>query len=133
MPTFNAQVAQSSDDGSESAGGVGDITATSHGYTVQNAHFGCRFQNVTIPAGSTVNSAVLELYLPSAANDNPNFDIYGELAANPSTFPGTSNHLSSRVKTTATVLWSGTDVGSGVFISLPDITTIVQEIGQPER
>ena len=127
MTTFNTSIAASSDDAQQI-----DSTVTLTGNTVglywTGYHVGLRFTNVTIPAGATVTNAHITLTVPGAGDDTP-----GELtiAANDvddaATFTTASNNISGRAKTTASVSWTGTDIGTGAKNS-PDIKTVIQEI-----
>jgi hypothetical protein len=100
------------------------------------AFVGLRFQNVTIPPGSTITSATLILDLVTSSDSKNLAFIQGELPPNCDslTFGGEGN-ISMRNKTadfvTATVptttgFWSITnsDAGSGG----PDLSGIIQEI-----
>jgi hypothetical protein len=127
VTTLNLQVSASSDDARESSLGVVDINTTVYGITAAGAVFGARFLNVTIPPGSTIVSAVPQIYLPSAANDNPDFTVVCEDADDAATFTTDADSISTRPSTSATTAWSGTDVGTG-FIALPDLVDEVQEV-----
>lgn len=126
MTTLNLQVSASSDDARENSGTVG-LTAPSINASGTNQKLGFRVDNVTIDQGETVIQALLSLYVTSTDNDTPNgATIYGDDSDDAATFSTSTNNLSSRTTTTASVTWSGSNIGSG-WAAL-DVTAIVQEI-----
>lgn len=95
---------------------------------------GVRFQNVTIPQGSTINSAVVRFVVDAVRTSTFTVDIWGDDSDNPSGFPndaGTPSHnISNRTSTTATVSWNvgGSGAAINTVVDTTDISTIVQEI-----
>lgn len=126
MPTFTASVNASSDDAQESSGTM-NLTATTLNANFTTHISGMRFLNVTIPQGATITAATLDIYLTSTSYDDPDVNIRGEDADNPGTFTSTTNNISNRAMTTATVNWIASTLGTGTKTS-PDISSIVQEI-----
>ncbi len=126
MATFMAGVAGSGDDAQES-GGAMDLTGTNLNANATSHLSGMRFTGVTIPAGSTVTAATLELYLPSGSYDDPDVTISGEAAGNAAAFSTSSDDLTDRAKTTATVTWAANNLGTGAQTT-PDLSAIVGEI-----
>jgi hypothetical protein len=89
---------------------------------------GVRFLNVTIPMGATINSASIQ-FTAKGNNGDPTIDIYGVKEDNASIFTTTTNDLSGRAATTATVGWSSIPAWTGGEVySTPDLTTIIQEL-----
>ena len=103
---------------------------------------GLRFQNVGIPRGATINSAVIEFRPAVTGNANADAKIYGDatkygtpqvLDAAP--FVAVDKNISDRDSTSAEVKWSNIekwDVPAlpalpGVY-QTPDLSTIVQEL-----
>jgi hypothetical protein len=142
VPTLNLQVSASADDtnsqsnatGSGGTGNViaGDITNTllspgSHG-AGNFWYVGCRFLSVTVPQGSTINSATFSLFgVAFASTGTINLHVVGQLSANPVTFAtGAGLSTASRPRTTASVTWNQKTV-TAAYQSV-DVTTIVQEI-----
>ena len=64
MTTFTASVAASSDDAQESAGTV-LIDGTNLNANSATQISAVRFQNVTIPPGSTINLSLIHIWLPT--------------------------------------------------------------------
>lgn len=130
MATLNLQIAAGSDDAYENTGTVttGDLQS---GIVDSSAEWiGLRFQNVTIPAGSTISAAVLSVKPTDSGNDEPLMDIWGVAQSNPGTFSTGTNDISGRSRTTATVNWDNADLGSDgtQFFSAPDLASIITEI-----
>lgn len=127
MTVLNLQVLASSDDARESGAGAVAINGATLALSSGSAWLGFRFNSVTIPQGSTINSAGLEVYVDSTAADDPDVDIYCEDADDAGTFTTGANDISSRSLTTAKTNWSAGGVGAG-FKTAGDITSAVQEV-----
>lgn len=127
---LNLAVSASSDDAFENAG-----TVTFGGWPTNpaadatNKWIGLRFQNVAIPAGVTVVSATLEV-VPSASGDEPDVTIFGIAEDDTETFAASSNNISGRPRTSASVAWSNADLGAddATYFAAPDLASVVQEI-----
>lgn len=131
MTQLDLQVSASADDAEEhqnstsfNSTGV-NVSAATAGTAANRISCGLRFRNVTIPQGTTITRAWLEVWCVKA--DDPNCNIVGEAADNAVDF-ATTLHVFSRTKTAASVTWNAANVGLGLFVSSPDITTVVQEI-----
>lgn len=91
-----------------------------------------RFQNVGIPQGAVITSAVLG-FAPAATSavaDNPSFSIKAQAASDSAAFTAGEN-LNSRSKTVATTTWtppSWTVQNPSVVEPGPDVTNVVQEV-----
>ncbi len=127
MATFNGTITQSSDDAHQSGTGTVTTNGTTIGLGGAALWAGFRIANVTIPPGSTINSAPASVVLTTTTNDTPQLDIYGEAADNANTYTGSSTEISGRPRTASKVNWSGTDIGTGRK-TIGDLKTIVQEI-----
>ncbi len=126
MPTFTASVNASSDDAQESSGTM-NLTGTALNANATTQISGMRFTGVTIPPGSSIETATLELYLSSGQYDDPDVTIYGQAADDAATFTTTTNDISSRPSTTAAVVWTESGIGTGAR-STPDLASVVGEI-----
>ncbi len=128
MTTFNAQVSQSTDDGSQNSSGTVTLTGGAAVLSVSTwAAF--RFQNVTVPPGATITAASLSLW-PTTAKDM-NSTVYGNKVANPGTLAATASYISGLALTTASVSWIPGPMTAGAFNASPDISAIITElIGQ---
>ena len=127
MSSFSGQVAQSSDDGTQTSSGTVSVTTTV-AVLASGSYAAFRFENVTVPAGATISAASLSLWATNAkAVDSV---IHGNKTANPVTLSTTTSYISGLAATTASVTWSAT-LTSGAFNASPDITSIISElIGQ---
>ena len=134
MTILDYQVSASSDDAEEKAAdGVCVIDNSSLGYladldTTGNWN-GFRFLNVTIPNGVTITAAYLSFYLPNSVLDEPDVLIYGIANAIPGTFSYAINNISGRTRTTASVNWSSTGLGSSAgWYNTSSIVSIIEEL-----
>jgi len=134
MPTLNLQVAASADDAEEKDDGTGfGSTATTeflqaNANAANRSNLGFRFTNVTIPQGSTIDTATLQLYCDDSTGkyDDIRCDVLAEDVDNAVDF-STDPDVTSRVRTTASVLWAQDNCAVG-WESAPDIKTVVQEV-----
>ncbi len=129
----------SSDDAEEDAiTGVIDLTSTDLELVQDgnsNQVVGIRFNNVQIPAGSTLYRAYIQFTTDETdANFDPTMiDIYGELSPNSPTFLDVAFDISTRPKTTTFVSWNEMPlwdvVGeNGINQRTPYLTPVVSEI-----
>ncbi len=133
--TLERAVAVSSDDAEERpSGGVNlnssDLELVTDGTKVQKV--GMRFTNVTVPAGATILNAYVQFQVDEVSTDATSLTIRGQAANNPGTFTTTSQNVSSRPSTVASVGWvppSWPTVGArGPDQRTPSLVSIVQEI-----
>jgi hypothetical protein len=136
--TLNLQVGASADDGEQASSDAMNITGSSPGSDSTTEHVGSRFQNVTIPNASTINDAIYTVSLVSATLDEPLHQVRGQAADTTLAFTTALNNIDSRPRTTATVQWNSTGLGSSTgFVEWgaatfggagATIETIIQEI-----
>jgi hypothetical protein len=149
MTVLNLVVSASADDANSqsnatAAGGTGnviagDITSTllSPGFHGASNYWysGCRFLSVTIPQGTTINSAIFSM-TNDAGYTSPGTIKYvvscekHASAANPITFSTTTGNLSTtnRPRTTANTVWDQKTTPNTQAYQTVDITTAVQEV-----
>lgn len=129
MATLNLTVGASADDAFQNNTTM-DLTTGSFNVDATNKWAGFRFQNVTIPQGATIHSAVLTIFVGSSTGDEPKHTFYGQAADDAGVFTTGASNISSRTRTTANVLWDNADLGvSGITAkAVPDMATVVQEI-----
>ena len=110
--------------------GSNDLEMIDDNGTLQT--IGLRFQNITIPQCAVIESASIQFVAKNSDNENPsNLTIFGEATVNSSTFSNEDYNISSRAKTSSSVLWSPVDWSSndsGPDQQTVDISSIVQEI-----
>lgn len=126
MATYSASITASTDDADQASGTV-DLTGTTINVNGTGQYGGLRFTGVTIPQGATIDSATLDVEITSTTHDDPDLTIYAEATDDAATFTSSSNNISGRTSTTATVTWTATSIGAGVKTS-PSIAGIIQEI-----
>ena len=127
MAVFSGQCGQSEDDGDEISGGTMDLTDAQVTIT-GGAHWGFfRIPGVTINRVDTVNSATLTVNIVNTTWDDPGGTvIYGHDIDNSPILTTTLSDISSRSRTSQSVTWNGTGVGSGD--KTLDVTSIVAAI-----
>ncbi|HEC15619.1 MAG TPA: VWA domain-containing protein [Sedimenticola sp.] len=89
---------------------------------------GLRFKNITIPPGSTINSARIKLTARRSDTSDAGFRFYGEDIGDAPTFATSSYNVSSRTKTSASILWEPAAWIQYGEYNTPDLSSIVQEI-----
>lgn len=93
---------------------------------------GLRFNDIKIPQGAQIEEAYLDFTSGEDSSDPVTYKIYGEAAADSSTFDATiTGNISGRTKTAAYVDWDllDTDVWqAGSQYSTPNLTSVIQEI-----
>ncbi len=94
---------------------------------------GLRFENLNIPQAATIVSAHIQFTEDQANNLNPcDLKIFGELSPNPTTFTNADFNISTRPRTTDSVMWSPPDwlatTSAGPDQKTPDLKSIIQEI-----
>jgi len=92
---------------------------------------GLRFVEIPIPKGAIVDNAFIELTCDETKGGTQPVSILieGQLNPNPPTFANTTNNITNRPATTASVIWNPqnwTEIGQTDRSS--DITSIIQEI-----
>ncbi len=126
MTILTRSVGASSDDAVETSGTMA-LTNTTLSANSAGQIIGLRFTNITIPPGSTINSATLTVNITASAYDDPNLSIRGSGENDTTTFTSTANDITNRWKTSAAVTWNASNIGTGAKNS-PDLATLVSEI-----
>jgi hypothetical protein len=94
---------------------------------------GVRFNDINIPQGAIIQNAYIQFKTDETNNDNPcNLLIKGELSPNASQFANSSNNVSNRTLTQASVSWTPADWTIdneiGINQQTPDLSQIISEI-----
>ena len=129
MASLEVQIAASNNDGYIYSGGYNKTEANNYyGRTTVSVNYWLLFSNVTIPAGATINSAVIRhVASQNQSGTTCKEKIYAEAADNPS-YPTSESDYNSRTKTTAYVSWTlGSWTAESTYDSV-DISTVMQEI-----
>ncbi len=105
-----------------------DLELISDGGTAQIV--GIRFQNIAIPQGATILSAVIEFETDETNSGATSVTIRGEDIDDAPTFNGSNSNISNRTTTSASVAWNNIPAWNTVSERhlTPDLTSIVQEI-----
>lgn len=104
---------------------LGDDMASNGVQTV-----GLRFNNVGIPPSATITSAFIRLTVDEVSPDATSVQFFAEDADNAAPFTSSSNNLTSRTTTSASVNWDNIPAWSAVndVHDSPDLSTLVQEV-----
>lgn len=138
---ITSQIQASDDDAEEyKSDGSVDLTSADLEFCVEewpwplsdeDQWLGLRFQGIDIPNGAIVNSAYIEFTADESQSSGASMTIYGQDDDNPSSFSGSSNDISSRTRTGASVTWSPNGWSSeeiGPDTQTDDLSSIIQEI-----
>lgn len=132
MPTYQATIPGSQSDASQ--GVVGGATNTNNtslqSINGSNILVGLRWTGATIPKNALINDVRLELYFIDTKYDDVDLVCYGQLSTNAVTFGTGTDNLYNKVKTTASVVWTGTALAAGGagYYSSPNLASTIQEI-----
>ena len=136
-PTLDEQVAASADDAYEYTLD-GSVNITLGHVTVRSAVSadyrywgGARWSGFSIPKGSTINAAYIEVYVYDTGYDDANFRMHFQDAAAPAAFTTAVNDITDRPITTNYTEWIEDSIaggGAGWFGSDKSLVTPLQEI-----
>jgi Calcineurin-like phosphoesterase len=132
--TLDVPVSVSSDDAEESAGTVARANPNLKIVLRAgvNQTVGLRFTGLTIPQGATIQNAYIQFQTAASTTGACSLTVRGQAADNPDTFARTTNNISSRPLTTASVGWppaTWPTVGAhGTDQRTPNLSSIVSEI-----
>lgn len=129
MTTLELQVESSNRDGYQDGSGNTYISVTLAAVTGPNGWFAGAVEDVTIPPGSTINSAEVDFYVHSTTYDDFVAHVHLELAANPAVLTaGSGNYnISGRSLTTNYVNVNATSVGEGWY-TVTGLASALQEV-----
>lgn len=125
--SISIRVSTGNDDAEEDISD-GDMSLSGGRWDMRSSQInGVRFRNTGIPQGASILSASLELR--SRTNwSNPIIRLWGQDHDDPPTFTNSDWNISSRTRTTASVLWHLDPWNSNETYTSPDISSIIQEI-----
>ncbi len=125
------QVNSSTDDVNQDGTSLNTNNSTlfmGNGVSTTSSYTGLRLNNVNIPRGATITSAIIQVYSTQSQWISININIFGDLINNSATF-STSSLPSQRVLTSASVNLSNNINWSGnTWYALPDISSVVQQV-----
>lgn len=130
--SFELAIGASSDDAHEISGGSMFLTSSPLGASLDNTNewAGLRFAHAALPPGAAIASAVLSVVPGDSGNDEPLVTIYCEAADDAATFTSSSNNISGRSRTSASVAWDDANLGAdgSTYFDAPDLAALVQEV-----
>ena len=134
--TVESRVAAGSDDGEEdvSDGSVdlisSDLELINESESGEDQVVGMRFLSVTVPPGSTITNAYVEFVTDEVNTGATSLTIHAQDADNPGTFTSTTNNITNRTTTTASVAWNSVPAWNTLDEThqTPDLSAIIQEV-----
>ena len=134
--TIDVKISQSSDDADQDNHSRMDLNGrgSSHfiSMTSSRPYIGFRFQDINIPQGATITSAVIKFVpmWPDNGSSLPSLYVYGQNSDTASTFSSNNNNISSRPRTSSRVLWQTQSnwKEDGRYFDTPSVRSVVQEI-----
>jgi len=134
VSTVTSQVAASSDDAEQNSSGKVSLTSSDLELTMDRGNqqvIGMRFK-LDIPQGAIITDATIQFTADEVTTGTASLQIFAEASDNAETFVNTSNNISSRPTTSASVSWSPSDWStknaSTESQRTPSLTSITQEI-----
>lgn len=135
-PIVNATVLAGSDDAEQAADGSMNLSSSDLDLGEAAGQWvGIRLQGVNVPQGATIEDAVLSFYVDTtSATSSYTLRIAGQAVDNAPTFTTSTNNISDRAQTGATVDWSPVQwvrpsgAPNTQQYSTTAITNIIQEI-----
>lgn len=132
--TLEVRVASGSDDAEEriSNGSVNlgstDLELIRDGSNDQEV--GMRFRNVTIPQGATITNVYIEFETDETLSEATSVTFYAQDIDDAPTFSISTNNITSRTKTTASVAWNNIPAWNTISEKhqTPNLSSIVQEV-----
>ncbi len=110
----------------------GSLTPDELVYANGNQAVGIRFDSLDIPPGSTIESAYVQFQVDEVGSGVISLTIEGEDTGNAPSFTTTTFNISSRSRTSASVIWDPepwTSPGqAGATQQTSDISSVIQEI-----
>jgi len=97
-----------------------------------NQIVGIRFEEVSAAVGKTIKEAFIQFTPGKPDATVPTLTITAQVSADPPTFSATTNNISSRLKTTASVTWTPAAWQNGSVTEAtrtPDLYALMQEAG----
>ena len=130
-PEIITSISNGNDDAYEISSSVDTTAATlkvSEG--TNQVLLGLRYQNLNIPRGATITSAYVRFTSSGFNTGATDITFNAELVGDSPAFSNSANNLSSRTKTSSSVLWNSANDWpiSGETIASPDLTSIIQEV-----
>jgi hypothetical protein len=135
VTTVETLVQAGSDDAEQAPGGGVSLTSTdlelvTDGTKVQRV--GVRFANLQVPGGATVTRAWIQFQTDEVSTDTAALTLRAEASDNTPTYVGTTNNVSNRAVTTASVAWNPPSwpaaFDRGPAQQTPDISSLVQTV-----
>ena len=87
------------------------------------------FTNVTVPQGATITSAYVEMCAADSSSEDTDLTIFGHDADNAAIFSSSTDDISDRTTTSASITWANVPNWSmNNWYQTPDFASVVEEI-----
>jgi len=133
-PSVTIPVSASSDDAEQSASGSVSLASTDLELIRESSDqkVGIRFAGVNLPQGAIILNAEIQFTVDEVTSETTTLTIQAQASDNAPTFVSTSNNISSRAKTSASVIWTpaawNTVHESGPDQRTPELAAVIQEV-----
>lgn len=125
--TIAVRVSSNNDDAEQSGSSVSTGSSTLNIDSSQ--YIGMRFQGITIPQGAAITNAFITFTASGSDNNSENITIWGDDVDDAVAYSSSSNNISSRADTSASVTWSNVPSwSSGNTYDTTSFANVVQEI-----
>ena len=134
IQSVDVQISASADDAEEDSS---SISLTSSDLELAADHgidqtIGMRFNNVNVPGSEVLSSAYIQFTVDEASSSTVNLTIEGQASGNAAAFDTSPGNISTRTRTSASVLWSPaawpTPGVAGTDQRTADLSPIIQQI-----
>jgi len=131
--TLVNQIVQASDDGNQRSNGNMYLNYQTIQQSSTYPYMGLHFRDIKMDTKSITNLAIEDAYLEFTSSEytsgSTSFSITAEKIGNAPILANTSNYLSSKAKTSASVTWSTSSAySSDTVYRTPNLSAIIQEI-----
>ena len=129
--TVRTSIASAADDAEEIKGRSVQLTGSLLDLRAKDGVLqltGLRFQNLQVPPGARIDNAYLVFKAGMNDAEAVSLNLYGEASDNADSFSTAENSLSSRIKTSATSVWTPDSWANGKTYQTPNLASVVQEI-----
>jgi PKD repeat protein len=133
VQSFSVRIASSNDDAEERAlNGAVSLTSSDLELVKDGKEqvVGMRFQNVTIPPGSTISNANIVFTADEESSVSTDLIFHAEAADNAAAFTNTRYDVTDRLVTSSFVAWPGIPAWNtiGATYQTPNLAPIIQEV-----
>ena len=123
--SIDVKVSSSYDDAEQNGS---SMSRTSSDLDLGEVWVGLRFRNISIPQGATITNAYIEFTADASDAVSTSLTIYGEDDDDADSYSSSSNDITDRSRTSASVNWSPSSWTRYSKYQTPEIKSLVEEI-----